>query len=71
MGKLEKVGTVKIAKSEKSFHIFYQSPNSVFTDHLFISRKGLKAVDAGELNEANVYLLELEPTGESCEAHRS
>lgn len=68
MGKLSKVGTVRVSKSEKSFHIIFQSPNNILSpDHLFISRKSLKAVDEGTLNEANLFLLEPDPSGESCE----
>jgi len=68
MGKLSKVGTVRIAKSEKSYHIIFNSPNSVLgPDHLFISRDKLRLVDKGDLNETNVFLLELEPSNESCE----
>lgn len=65
---LEKVGIVKISRSEKSFHVIFNSPNSVLgPDHLFISRKSLRALDSGELAECNLFLLEIEPENISCE----
>ena len=67
MGKLSRVGTVKISRSEKSFHITYQSPASVFKDHLFVSRKGLRELDKGDIAEINLFLLEPDPSGEPAE----
>jgi len=67
---LERAGEVTVSKSGHSFKIVLdQLPHTVFPVTVFVSRKGLRRVDAGELDCVDVVVRTGEMRNESCEAY--
>ena len=67
---LERAGEVTVSKSGFSFKITLDNlPHSVFPITVFVSRKGLRRVDAGEVDRVDVVVRTGDERNESCEAH--